>query len=178
MKAKKTISILAIIIGSFFLVIAYAAIANQVLTISGTATATTSDANFEVKLASHESFPTFSSGNGAIDVNINQDGKSATIRCMGMCAKGDMVQANFLVKNLSPEDIDAYVTTLVTNPSPEWYDITTFWSGTRNYYDTTISQGDFDELSVMIQLKKTPITDDDVFYSSNPFYVRIDAQPQ
>jgi len=179
MRAKRTISILAIIIGSLFLVIAYAAIASQTLKIMGSASATTSDANFDVKFVSYSDYGA-SLQEMTRSVTIDETGKSATINVSDFTTAGDAAMITFDIKNASPADVSALVSASLTNSNDVWFDVVCNWVPDGFYGEEAnlIGQNETTQLQVQIILKKTPVTDADVEAAKTTINVTINAQPQ
>ena len=99
MKQRKTFITLVLVLAVAGLAVAYA-INPDLLTITGTATASTDDGAFVVKFADGQTTVTGTNATGAVDA---QDPTKATITVSGLDAKDEYATINFKVKNASPE---------------------------------------------------------------------------
>lgn len=174
MRQRKTITTLILIVGILAVGIVYAAITGQDLTVTGSTTATTDDANFDVKFVQTGTTPN-GSGDGTTVATIDSNnGKKANITVTGLTTKDQTAVATFTIENASPVDVTAKLTASVENKNTTWYDVTT------NIVDTEIDKGDTTEMTVRVTLKQTPATESDLTEANtnNTFTVTINAQPQ
>lgn len=129
MRQKRIFMVLAMIVASLALTIAYASITSQVLNISGSSTTVTSDANFDVNLKSYAI-----SGDGTTTATINSDKKAAEISVSNLTTEGQKAIVAFTVANESAGDLDAWPFISVTNSNPTWYKV--------GYYGDSLWYGD------------------------------------
>ena len=111
MKQKRTLVVLLLVIAILCLGIAYAAISNINLQISGTASATANSENFKVYFTGTPE-TTKSNSSSIVTATAEEGGTQATINCSGLTTKGDNVTATYTIENGSPEltaDITAKV---------------------------------------------------------------------
>lgn len=166
MKNKRIFILVALLIAVLLLGIGYAIMSNNVLTISGSATATLNDSNFNVKFTGE---PT-TGGKGTTTAEIDASdatGRKATIAVTGLTAKGDTATATYTITNASA-DLTANLSAEVTaNSNAEYFKVT------PTLADTSITHGTDTTLTLTVELIKTPVTDD---ISSN-ITVTLTAEP-
>ena len=148
MKNPKVFLLLSVVVATLVLGIAYAAIQNVTLTVSGTTTVTADQANFQIKFTGN---PTYAvTGHGAAKLNITGD-TTAKMDVSNMTTVGDKVISNFTVINESA-DLIAYLSTSATHTNTEYFNVTTTLGTTELApKDTTTT------LQVIVELIKTPI---------------------
>ena len=157
MKQKKTFLTLLLIIAILCLGIAYAVITGIPLTISGTASATASDENFEVKFTHAQEGEDKKIASQTIEAEITAqitDEDTATISCSGLTTKGDYLTAVYTIENASPE-LTAYLTaeTVCDNDA---FIVTTDWEEAS----IPATEGtDTKTITVKIELKETVAAD-------------------
>lgn len=108
MREKKVFITLALILGVLILGIVYAAITTQNLNVAGSATATTSDSNFDVSFTGEVDItkPTERADGTAIttiDVDASASGKNGTFTISGLDTKGQQVILEYGIKNNSAD---------------------------------------------------------------------------
>lgn len=176
MREKKVFITLALILGVLILGIAYAAITTQNLNVSGSTTATTSDANFDVAFTGEVDItkPTERADGTAIttiEVEAEASGKNGTITVAGLDTKGQEIIATYTVKNNS-KDLKAI---LSLGDEPVDYDNTTWYTVTAELGSTTLEPEQSTTLTVKIKLIKTPATDADIEAATETFKVSFAA---
>ena len=143
--------------------IGYATLSNEVLTISGSASATTNDNNFTVKFTGE---PTTTTGATA---KITDD-ITAEIGVTGLTAKGDKATATYTIVNGSP-DLSADLAAEVTkNTNTEYFTVTPELAATNI---TATGDTNTTTLKVTVELIKTPISGD----VSSQIEVQLTATP-
>lgn len=165
MKQKRTFITLLLIIALLCLGIAYAAIGNITLNISGSVSATTSDSNFVVKFTGE---PT-TTGNGTIEAKITSD-QSATINISGLTTKDQTATVTYTIKNASPENLTANLIKNVSHTNKDWFEVT------ADFGKTTIDKEEATIMTVTIKLLKTPATSEDETAAKDTITISIDAQ--
>ena len=126
-KKKKGLVIVLLLIAVLILGVGYAAITNVTLHITGQATATSDDSNFDVNFVGTPLFSKVGVTKGdASDVTVTPaitDVHDATIQVTGLTGVGDYVTATYDIKNVSPEAITAALTASVSNDNTEYFDV-------------------------------------------------------
>lgn len=168
MKQKRTYITLLLIVALLCLGIAYAAITNQTLKISGSVEATASDANFNVKFTDKST-----SGSGTITAEIDAadtTGRTATINVSGLTTAGQTATAVYTISNESPADLTANLTSNLVFDNTTWFEVT------ADLEDTSIAKGASTTMTVTVKLLKTPATAADVTAAKDDITVTIDAE--
>lgn len=148
MKQEKTIFLLVMLTGVLLLGIVYAAVQNVTLTVSGTATASPDQGNFNVRFTGTPS----TSGKGTITPKITGDTK-ATLTVTGLTAVGDTAKATFRIANES-EDIYAEIYQKTTHTNSQYFQVTTELEA----WGQKVAPGDYAELTITVKLIAVPIT--------------------
>ena len=163
---KRLKIVLAILAAVCVLGVGYATVSNRLLTINGTASATTSDNNFVVKI---QTDPTVNDGyDGQVQTNVAADQQSATLNVSQFTTTGDSATVVYTIQNASLE-LSANVSVSITNSNEEYFTIT----ATPSINSTTelVKSGTM-TVTVVVSLKKTPTTD-----VSATFTITVDATP-
>lgn len=170
MKKKRTLTVVAAVLAVLMLGVGYAAVANDVLTINGTASATPSDDNFVVQF--DQDTAVVKGDNVTADYT---DATNATFAVSGLTAKGQTASATYAIENLSP-DLSANLTATIgnmTNGESGTEDDKTYFNVTYSFGSTTVAAGGNTTLTVTVTMLKTPVTED----VSVTFPVTITATP-
>ncbi len=147
--------------------IAYAAITNVTLNINGTSKSQANQTNFVVEFIGE---PT-TGGKGTTTATINTSKRTeGTVNVEGLTAKGDTATATFTVQN-SSQDLSADLTAKATSSNEDYFEVRC------KIEDTTLKAGATTELTVTVELLKTPIdeTKEDL---STDIGVSITAEPK
>ena len=170
MKKKRTLTVLAAVLAVLMLGVGYAAVAADVLTINGTASATPSDDNFVVQF-DHDT--TVDSTGGASGAYTNAT--TATFSVIGLTAKGQKASATYTIENESADlsaTLEAKVGTM-TNGEGGNEDDKSYFKVTTTFGQPTIASKGKTTLIVEVELLKTPVAED----VSVTFPVTITATP-
>ena len=147
--------------------IAYAAITNVTLNINGTGSAQAGKDNFVVEFIGE---PT-TGGKGTTTATINTSKRTeGTMNVEGLTAKGDTATATFTVQN-SSQDLSADLTAKATSSNEDYFEVRC------QIEDTTLKAGATTELTVTVELLKTPIDETKEDLSTN-IGVSITAEPK
>ncbi len=145
MKKTNKIIITLVIVAMLLLGIGYAAIQNITLNIEGTATADPSQSNFSVKFTGTPKVSDSTYVTAGITDDIN-----ATITVNGLTQKGQTVNAEYTVQNVST-DISADLSVATTNSNTEYFTIKS------ELAKTSLTAGEATTVKVTVELTKTPI---------------------
>ena len=145
MKKTNKIIITLVIVAMLLLGIGYAAIQNITLNIEGTATADPSQSNFSVKFTGTPKVSDSTYVTAGITDDIN-----ATITVNGLTQKGQTVNAEYTVQNVST-DISADLSVATTNSNTEYFTIKS------ELAKTILTAGEATTVKVTVELTKTPI---------------------
>ena len=146
---------------------AYAAITNVTLNINGTSKSQASQTNFVVQFVGE---PT-TGGKGTTTATINTSKRTeGTVNVEGLTAKGDTATATFTVQN-SSQDLSADLTAKATSSNEDYFEVRC------KIEDTTLKAGATTELTVTVELLKTPIDETKEDLSTN-IGVSITAEPK
>lgn len=171
MKQKRTFITLLLILAILALGIAYAAISNQMLTISGNVVASALATNFNVNFTGVPE----TSGDGTTLATIDElNNKLATINVSGLTTKGQKAIAKYEVENSSTEAISALLSTEVTYDNTTWFNVTT----TIEEADKIIEQNGKTTITVEVELLQTPATSEDEEAAQDEITVTLIAAPQ
>ena len=147
--------------------IAYAAITNVTLKINGTSKSQANQTNFVVQFVGE---PT-TGGKGTTTATINTSKRTeGTMNVEGLTAKGDTATATFTVQN-SSQDLSADLTAKATSSNEDYFEVRC------KIEDTTLKAGATTELTVTVELLKTPIDETKEDLSTN-IGVSITAEPK
>ena len=147
--------------------IAYAAITNVTLKINGTSKSQANQTNFVVQFVGE---PT-TGGKGTTTATINTSKRTeGTMNVEGLTAKGDTATATFTVQN-SSQDLSADLTAKATSSNENYFEVRC------KIDDTTLKAGATTELTVTVELLKTPIDETKEDLSTN-IGVSITAEPK
>ena len=161
MKKSNKIIMTVVIVAVLLLGIGYAAIQNITLNIAGTASADPSQANFKVMFSGT---PTVSDDT-YVTAAITDD-TNATVNVEGLTKKGDIVTATYTVQNAST-DLSADLGVSTTNSNTEYFTLSS------EIAQTSLVAGEATNLTVTVELTKTPITDS----VSTTIGVQLEAMP-
>ncbi len=167
-KQMKGLVIVLLLVAVLVLGVGYAVITNVTLNVTGQASATTDDANFDVMFVGT---PSFNKTGAQADATITaaiQDDYTATIQVGGLKQVGDVVTATYEVENVSPEAITANLSALVNNSNTEYFNVT------YSFANPSIAQGETTTITVSVQLIKVVVTTD----QTATIDVTITATPQ
>ncbi len=161
MKKTNKIIITSVIVAMLLLGIGYAAIQNITLNIEGTATADPSQSNFSVKFTGTPKVSDSTYITAGITDDIN-----ATISVSGLTQKGQTVNAEYTVQNVST-DISADLSVATTNSNTEYFTLKS------ELAKTSLTAGEATTVKVTVELTKIPITES----VSTTIGVRLIAMP-
>lgn len=174
MKQKRTYVTLLLVMAFLCLGIAYAAITAQELTITGNATAATSNENFKVRFAKDDDdkyiAPT-TTGADATKVTaatVTSD-TAASFTIEGLTTEGQTATITYTIENASPQDIDANVTVALTNGNQTWY------TATVDKTSISLNKGQETTVAITVTLKDTPATDAEAEAAAGTFTVTLTA---
>ncbi len=156
-----------VLLAVILVAIAYAAITNVTLNINGTSKSQANQTNFVVQFVGE---PT-TGGKGTTTATINTSKRTeGTVNVEGLTAKGDTATATFMVQN-SSQDLSADLTAKATSSNEDYFEVRC------KIDDTTLKAGKTTELTVTVELLKTPIdeTKEDL---STDIGVSITAEPK
>ena len=145
MKETTKIIVAMVIISVLVTGVAYAAIQNITLNITGTATADPAQANFTVMFSGD---PTVSDGSKVTAAKT--DDTNATINVSGLTAKDESVTATYTIQNTS-KDLSADLSAVVSNNNTDYFEVT------YDFDAESIEKGEATTLTVTVKLIKTPI---------------------
>ena len=147
--------------------IAYAAITNVTLNINGTSKSQANQTNFVVQFVGE---PT-TGGKGTTTATINTAQRTeGTMNEEGLTAKGDTATATSTVQN-SSQDLSADLTARATSSNDNYFEVRC------KIENTTLKAGATTELTVTVELLKTPIDETKEDLSTN-IGVSITAEPK
>ena len=147
MKNTKRVIGGVVLIAIMMIVTTYAVVTNVTLKIKGTGDAQASKDNFIVEFIGE---PT-TGGKGTISATINTSKRTeGTIDVTGLTSKGDTAIAIYTVKN-SSRDLSADLTAKATSSNEDYFEVSC------KIEDTTLKAGATTELTVTVELLKTPI---------------------
>ena len=156
-----------VLLAVILVAIAYAAITNVTLNINGTSKSQANQTNFVVQFVGE---PT-TGGKGTTTATINTAQRTeGTINVEGLTAKGDTATATFTVQN-SSQDLSADLTAKATSSNEDYFEVRC------KIDDTTLKAGATTELTVTVELLKTPIDETKEDLSTN-IGVSITAEPK
>ncbi len=136
-----------VLLAIIMMAIAYAAITNVTLNIKGTGDAQANKDNFIVEFIGE---PT-TGGKGTTVATIDKSKRTeGTIEVTGLTAKGDTATATYTVQN-SSQDLSADLTAKATSSNEDYFEVRC------KIDDTTLKAGATTELTVTVELLKTPI---------------------
>jgi len=185
MKQKRTFITLLLIIALLCLGIAYAAVTNQTLTISGSAGVSSEDEEIDVIFTAAEvqgvagtDYP------GTVTATVNDSDKTkATINVSDFKTIGDSVTIIYTIENQQTDlqaTLAAPVVTLTgagkqTGTESGWFDVDCTLSG--NTLAKNGTDGDSQTATVVVTLNQTPVTADQVAAASDTITIDIVASP-
>ena len=156
-----------VLLAVILVAIAYAAITNVTLKINGTSKSQANQTNFVVQFVGE---PT-TGGKGTTTATINTAKRTeGTMNVEGLTAKGDTATATFTVQN-SSQDLSADLTAKATSSNENYFEVRC------KIDDTTLKAGATTELTVTVELLKTPIDETKEDLSTN-IGVSITAEPK
>ena len=162
-KSARTIVGIVVFLAIVLLAVGFAAITSIKLNISGSTSATPSQANFKVEFTG-----TPQTSGGKVSATINGTDKTkATMNVTGLTAKGETVTATYTIKNLSA-DLAAQLSATTQSSNTEYFEVS------YKIKDPTklAAQGET-TITVTVKLLKTPVTGDE----SGTIGVTITAAP-
>lgn len=180
MKQKRTFVTLLLIIALLCLGIAYAAISDVNLTISGNISAIAAEGTVEVEFIKAE-VQAGSKGNTTaqeyttVEGTGEKDYTKATINVSNLTAEGDTATVVYTIENKA-DDIAATLTTpTVTWDNTEWFDVKCTLSG--NDLEKNGTEGDTQTATVVVTLQKTPVSQADQSAATDDITITINAAP-
>ena len=174
MKNKKTFMVIGLIVAVLIMGIAYAGITSVDLLITGSASVVADQANFKVAFLEEAAVYTNNAPETVVaSAEVTSD-TTATISVEGLSKAGQYVEVEFTVENSS--DILAADLSAVTNWSSadetqDWFNVV------LDIGETPIEPGQETAVMVVIELLKTPVTDEDVANAAAEFDITITADP-
>ena len=165
MKITRGFLFMSVVCTVLVLGVAYAAIQNVTLTVSGTATATSDQGNFDVTFTGTPTVAPLAEGHsGSGTLVIDQGSLTATMNVSGFKKIGDTVKATITVTNNSTD----LGTTLVASKSAvaeklgdtnltksEYFEVVSAELDT-----TTLAAGESTTLTILVKLVKVPVSAD------------------
>ena len=161
MSNTKKVVVALIVLAILLIGVAYAAITNVTLNITGSAKAELGQDSFKVEFSGK---PSVSSESNVV-ASIT-DEKNATMNVTGLTAKGDKATATYTVQNTS-NVLTANLSATVTNSNSEYFDVS------YEFEKETLTHGEPTKITVTVELMKTPITES----VSSTIGVQITAEP-
>lgn len=165
MRSKNTFLLLSVVVGVLVMSMAYAAISNITLNVTGNVIATPDSGNFRVEFDENDCGYDVNSGNGK--ATISADGTKATMNVSGFTAAGDSLTAWFYIDNLSHDDLYAKLSCTISVSN------TTYFTATADFDEDILEPGWGAYLYITVKLKKTPITSN----ATSTITVRVTAEP-
>lgn len=182
MKQKRTFITLLLVIALLCLGIAYAAVTNQTLTITGSAGVSSENEEIDVIFTTAEVQGTDYPGTVTAEVE-SSDKTQATINVADFKTIGDSVTVIYTIEN-QQTDLEATLATPVVTltgagkqegtPSG-WFDVDCTLSG--NTLAKNGEAGDSQTATVVVTLNQTPVTADQVAAASDTIKIDIVASP-
>ena len=151
MKKNKTLLGVALLVAVLMLGVGYA-LQTKPLSLTGTATATPTDANFIVQ------FSSASASHGADVAEVDETDKTkATFTVTSLTAVGDTAVGTFKIKNKSNAGINAKITAgqLVETDADNYFEVTTALTDNEN-----VAVDGEATYTVTVKLIKAPVTGD------------------
>lgn len=175
MKQKKTFITILLVVALLCLGIAYAAIVGVDLTISGNVAATAAEGKIDVQFTKAEITANPNSATATATVD-NSDKTKATISVSGLKTEGQTVTATYTIENKATDIAATLAQPNVSFDNSEWFDVTCTLSGTtleKNSDATTDTQ----TATVIVKLKKTPVTEADQTAAQDEVTITVNASP-
>ena len=168
MKQKRTYVTLLLIVALLCLGIGYAAIAEQTLTINGSATSATSNDNFKVKFASVEPTKSGSASAKVTEATVTND-TTASFTIAGLTTKDETATITYTIENASPADIGADVAINLEYDNTDWF------TATVDKSSLSLAQNGKETVAITVTLKDTPATDAEAAAATEDFKVTLTA---
>lgn len=173
MKQKRTFVTLLLVIALLCLGIGYALIAEQTLTITGSAESTTSDDNFLVRFAKEgESYvaPT-KTGNASAKVTeaIVTNDTTASFKIQGLTTEGETATITYTIENASPAAVEANIDVNLD------YDNKTWFTASVDKESISLDQNGKTTVAITVTLNDTPATDLEAAAATDVFTVTLVA---
>lgn len=150
MKGKKTFIGLALFVAVLVLGIGYALVSSQTLNINGEAKAGEAEIDFPVMFDDSKEIVVSDTDKVEASIDLTDSNKrTATINVSGLTAIGDKVTATYAIKNES--------TDLAALLSAETNSVSDYFKVTAAFEDDTIAPQDFTNVTLTVELAKTPI---------------------
>lgn len=174
MKQKKTFITILLIVALLCLGIAYAAIADVDLTISGNVAATAAEGKIDVQFTN--ATVTSNPNNATAVANVTSDKTKATINVSGLKTEGQTVTVTYTIENKATDIAATLEQPTVTFDNTEWFEVQCTLSGTtlEKHSDATT---DTQTATVVVKLKKTPVTTEDQTSAQDEITITIKACP-
>ena len=175
MRERQVFITLGLILAVLMLGIAYAAITTQEFNVSGSAVATASDANFDVRFTGTVK----ASGDGTVSGSIGSTGKSATFDVTNLNTRGQKATVTLNVINNSADINATPVIASVTHTNPTWFNVEAEF-GESTYCDSSTGQpillpGETIPVYITVELLETPGTAADEAAAKDRMTIQIDA---
>ena len=175
MRERQVFITLGLILAVLMLGIAYAAITTQEFNVSGSAMATASDANFDVRFTGTVK----SSGDGTVTGTIASTGKSATFDVTNLNTKGQKSVITLNVINNSADINATPVIASVTHTNSTWFNVEAEL-GETTYCDSSTGEpillpGETVPAYITVELLDTPGTAADEAAAKDKITIKIDA---
>lgn len=174
MRGQRTFLLLTVVVAVLLMAVAYAAISNVTLNVTGNVVATGDQGNFKVAFSGtpmHEVI----SGSFSPKVNASASGLTAAIDVSGMKKRGDEIKLIFPIKN-SSYDIYAELSWDANVVNKEYFQVSRIFKSNDpdTEYDgnENVWPGHTHYVHVCVKLIKTPIED-----VSTKITVNITAEP-
>jgi len=165
MRAQRTFLLLSVVVAVLLMAVAYAAISNVTLNITGNVAATADQGNFKVAFTGTPSYTRASGTSSTATATMTASGQTATMNVSGMQTAGDTVVITYSIKN-SSSDIGALLSATRTVSN------TTYFSVSTSFGSTDLPAGNTTTLTVTVKLIKTPLSN-----VSSTVTVNITASP-
>ena len=180
MKQKRTFVTLLLVIALLCLGIGYAAISSVNLTISGNISALAAEGTVEVEFTKAE-VQAGSKGNTTaqpytiVEGTENKDYTKATINVSDLTAENDTATVVYTIENKADDIAATLGEPDIDWDNTEWFDVECTLSGNTLAKDGT--EGDSQTATVVVTLKKTPVTLADQNAATDDITITINAAP-
>lgn len=176
MRQKRTFITILLIIAFLCLGIAYAAIGGVTLKISGDIAATAAEGEINVQFTQAQI--TENDGNATASANISEtNAQQASINVSGLKTEGQSVTATYTIENKATDIAATLGTPAVVVSNTEWFDVECTLSGNSLDKNSSTTEDDTQTATVVVKLKKTPVSADDQEAAQGTVTIDINATP-
>jgi len=174
MRAPRTFLLLTVIVAVLLMAVAYAAISNVTLNVTGNVVATGDQGNFKVAFSGAPTYKVVN-GNFTPAVEGSASGLTARIDVSGMKTRNDEIELIFPIKN-SSTDIYAYLSWEANITNSEYFEISEIFKSnnieSNEDAGENVGPGNIQYVHVCVKLIKTPIED-----VSTKITINVEASP-